>query len=104
MGVARSLIFVAAALSACRGNPSSISVARSEYGEAWPFTIESGTLECQKNGLQEIVTLKTATGVTYALNGSAKSAGFPDSASILKPGKEGGDVVRFISKGLKLCR
>lgn len=39
----------------------------------WPFTVSSGTLRC-RNGI--LVTFE-AGGVEYALNGSAKTAGYP---------------------------
>jgi hypothetical protein len=50
------------------------------------------------------VTLDTGNGIQYGLNGSAKTFGFPDSASILKPGIVGNDLQPFIERGLTLCK
>ncbi len=50
-----------------------VRISRDDYGDAWPFTVEEGVLAC--------VDLKhtfTADGTTYALNGMAIQAGYPE--------------------------
>jgi hypothetical protein len=67
-------------------------VSAAEYGDRWPFSLEAGTLKCERESASSsrlLVTLDNGDGIMYALNGSAKSFGYPDSASILKPGKTG---------------
>jgi hypothetical protein len=45
-------------------------VTKADYGEKWPFTVDSGLLRCI-GPRQEIIFV--ANGETYALNGTAKS-------------------------------
>lgn len=80
-----------------------IPVSSTEYGERWPFTVASGTLRCDRDGPRQYVTLDTGKGIYYALNGSAKSFGYPDSADILKSGKTGADLQPLIQRGLTAC-
>lgn len=79
-------------------------VTRAEFGDAWPFTVAEGRLQCQSDRQRKYVTLDTGNGIHYALNGSAKSFGFPDVASIQKPGTTGVDLQPFIARGLTLCK
>jgi hypothetical protein len=82
-------------------------VSRAAYGAGWPFTIDEGTLNCQRESSRSdrlLVTLDNGKGVMYALNGSARDFGFPDHTSILKSGMTGADVQPFIDMGLALCR
>jgi hypothetical protein len=83
---------------------STIRVTQQEFGERWPFTVPEGRLRCDKDGAREYVTLDTGKGIYYALNGSARSFGFPDSKTIQKPGTTGADLQPFIDRGLRLCR
>lgn len=53
-------------------------IKRSDYGEQWPFTVESGYLECQQGS---IVTF-TADGIEYGVNGTALSRGYKDIVAI----------------------
>lgn len=46
-------------------NSRGIEVTRSEYGDNWPFTVESGTLHCTAYSK----VLIRADGVDYAVNG-----------------------------------
>lgn len=81
-----------------------IRVTRAEFGDAWPFTVPEGALRCQTDRQRKYVTLDTGDGIWYGLNGSAKDFGFPDSASILKPGIVGNNLQPFIARGLTLCK
>jgi len=79
LSVPRSLILsLAVTLMAC-GQPSSpspagIQVTRAQYGDRWPFTIESGYLDCIPPGA---VVFRSQSGA-YAVNGLAESRGFAD--------------------------
>lgn len=46
-------------------------ISRADFGEEWPFTVESGTLRCSGSGA---VTF-TTEGATYAVNGTASTVG-----------------------------
>lgn len=62
-------------------NKHQVAISRSEYGDAWPFTVESGTLTGTRTGqstssgtvLAEVTF--TSGGKTYAVNGIAKATG-----------------------------
>jgi hypothetical protein len=100
----KTVVLLALLLSAC-GRPG-IRVTSAEYGEAWPFTVQSGTLNCERESRRSnrlFVTLDTGDGIMYGLNGAAQSFGYPAHRSILKPGKTGADVQPFIKLGLTLC-
>jgi flagellum-specific peptidoglycan hydrolase FlgJ len=86
-----------------------------DYGEKWPFTLPNGELECYHPG---IVTFK-ANGITYAVNGLAKSRGYAKIDDILKidpniiPNQNGlqqdmgivkMDIRNIIKRGLELCK
>lgn len=77
-----------------------------EYGDAWPFTVASGTLACDE---PQLVTF-TADGTTYALNGAAAGAAAargwqPDWTAIVRRDSSGDGVsiAPLIEKGLTLC-
>jgi hypothetical protein len=108
MALIRATWIIVAAVSfiACGGAAPGIRVTSAEYGDAWPFTIPEGTIECQRESARSgrlLVTLNDGKGIMYGLNGSAKTFGFPDGGEILKPGKVGVDVQPFIERGLTLC-
>ena len=84
-----------------------VNVDRADYGEAWPLTVAGGTLECEHESRESsrvFVTLDTADGIMYGLNGSARSFGYPDVKSVLRPGRTLVDVQPLIDRGLTLCR
>lgn len=58
--------------------PSGVAVARVQYGDQWPFTVDSGYVDCVAPGS---AILRTG-GATYGLNGLAKSRGFTDVRTI----------------------
>lgn len=81
-------------------------VIKQDYEPNWPFTIDKGTVECQRESLRSarvFITLDTGNGIAYGLNGSAKDFGFPDSRAIMKPGTTGVDLQPFIKMGLAIC-
>lgn len=91
-------------LVACGG--SGVQIHSDEYGELWPFTMSEGSLNCQREDQSSgrlLVTFQT-NGIMYGLNGSARSFGFTDAKSIMKPGKTGADLQRLIDRGLSICR
>jgi Protein of unknown function (DUF2511) len=45
-------------------------VSRTDYGNDWPLTVESGTLRCDP---PSAVTFTTENGTTYWINGTAAS-------------------------------
>jgi hypothetical protein len=96
-----ALVFTTALISC---GQSGIHVSRAEFGDAWPFTVSEGTLRCDTDGPRKYITLDTGNGIHYGINGSARSFGFPDVASIQKAGTVGVDLQPFIERGLTLCR
>lgn len=62
------------ALSACGESSSSsgLEVSKEEFGEAWPFTIDSGVVDCVDG---QAAIFKTG-GRSYQLNGVARSRGY----------------------------
>lgn len=50
-----------------------LRVSRDEFGDAWPFKVDEGVIACE--GLEYTFT---ADGRTYALNGIAIQAGYPE--------------------------
>lgn len=63
-----TLVFAAVAQASTK------HISKQDFGESWPFTVDSGTLACTSGG---IVTF-TANGNRYAVNGTASAAGHPD--------------------------
>ena len=49
--------------------PSGVQVTRAQYGDAWPFTVEQGHVDCVP---YQKAVFRTR-GRTYALNGLARS-------------------------------
>lgn len=99
-------LLLAAALACSDG---SISVTADEYGDAWPFAVNSGRIRCTKyapdTNTRRPYVLFVAGDVEYGINGAAKGVGgFPDGLTILKPGKTGADLQPFIDRGLTLCQ
>lgn len=63
------------------------TVSSDEFGDVWPFTVDSVDLLC--DGPSPKALARTADGIIYALNGSArtiaKSRGWADGQDITKP-------------------
>lgn len=49
-----------------------LEVSRSEFGDSWPFTVESGVVDC----VDGQAAVFKAEGKTYQLNGIARSRGY----------------------------
>jgi len=86
-------------------------VTSTEYGDKWPYTIPEGRLSCTSNvvaGYQkQYITIEHA-GVTYAINGSARSSGrYQPLEKIWRdnPAYPGSKIPDpgIIQKGLRLC-
>lgn len=104
--VRSALIILIILLAGCGGSAESSSsevVSKADFGEAWPFTVDSGKLSCEASA----VTF-AASGKRYALNGTAKSSGqYADVDAIwaahpVVPGAKK-DIGPMIERGLKLC-
>lgn len=66
-------------LIAC-GEPTSIEVTATEFGDKWPLSVSKATLRC----VDRVRTLEV-DGMAYALNGKALTAGLPPAdARVLK--------------------
>lgn len=76
-------------ISGCGASDDGLKVTQAEYGEAWPFTVDSLVLLCDENPPKALA--KTIDGKVYALSGSAKSKakehGWLDGYTITKPSK-----------------
>jgi hypothetical protein len=59
-------------LAACgpAQDPTRRQISQSEFGDTWPFTVESGELACVGPGKNVVFT---TGGTTYGVNGTAKS-------------------------------
>jgi hypothetical protein len=59
-------------LAACGPAPDQTrrQISRSEFGDTWPFTVESGELACVGPGKNVVFT---TGGTTYGVNGTARS-------------------------------
>lgn len=78
-------------------------ISREEYGEDWPFTVESGRLECWRGSAAVFVT----DGTVYQLNGVAKTMGHAPINPIWRdnPAIPGTKISLgpMIQRALKLC-
>lgn len=103
------IISTALLLAACSGTDPRTNrapVTRADFGDRWPFTIDGGTLVCARESARSgrlLVTLDNGRGISFGLNGSAREFGFPDSASILRPGLTRAAAQPLIDRGLTLC-
>lgn len=86
-------------------------VSHAMLGEAWPLTVESGTLRCID---KTMVIIDAADGTTYAVNGTALGAKkasadrrWPDVKQLAVPieGSPGAikDLTPLLRAGLALC-
>lgn len=57
-------------------------VKHSDYGRAWPFTVDEGMVGCRRGGGGVVLTF-TSDGTSYALNDPARAAGHRPPAEIL---------------------
>lgn len=82
---------------------SGLPVTAARFSE-WPFTVDAGLLKCEAGA----VTFEPAGGPRYAVNGTAKGAGYPDISPIWAEDKNLGyglkvDISEVLNKGLSLC-
>ena len=87
--------------------PNELRISKQDFGEAWPFKVDSGILAGYgSGGVGQVVF--TANGVTYALNETAARTGACDKVSAVwaddpsKPGEKK-DLGPVIARGLQLC-
>lgn len=81
-----------------------ILITQEQYGDEWPFTVKQGVLSCEN--VSEVVL--TADGVSFAINGTAKSAKkyqaveriWADNPAIPGTKKSVGGIIK---SGLALC-
>lgn len=101
-----SLVLMAALTPSVQA--ASISIDASEYGDKWPFTVDSVTLSCRNYAA---VLMTSSTGTTYWLNGKAGSQfkDLPSWREVAKPEPQygAGAVMSLppdlIKRGLTLC-
>jgi hypothetical protein len=71
----------------CSAKEKSQKVSSKDYGDAWPFTVDSVDLLCY--GPSPKALARTSDGTVYALSGSARSQakdrGWSDGQDITKP-------------------
>jgi len=91
-------------LYSCSNHSKSLN--KSDFGEDWPFKVESGRVECLDGYM---VVFKTGSDV-YALNDAARLGGdFKNIKDILRPDANypGKKIMKDLSQiefeGLKLC-
>lgn len=81
---ARWFLCLSACILALTGCTKGKALSRSDLGDAWPFVVREGVVDCV--GMREVVF--RANGQTYALNGNAmtqaKRRGYADDISILR--------------------
>lgn len=82
-----ALIVALSVLSGCGADDKVKTVSATDFGNAWPFTVDSVDLMC--DGPSPKALARTADGTIYALNGSArtqaKDRGWADGQDITKP-------------------
>ncbi|MBD2769720.1 DUF2511 domain-containing protein [Hymenobacter sp. BT664] len=82
---------------------------KAKMGRKWPLTIsDSVKVECEGNGMYYLLT--TASGVTYAMNGTAKSRDkWPELEKIISKRDSAGmryvgDTQPFFEVAYKICK
>jgi hypothetical protein len=84
-----------------------------EFGEAWPLTVDSGTVACEGSEGVGLVTFTAPDGTVYAVNGLAQGfadgRGWHDIEAIWRadPAVASGsvriDIGPILDRGLELC-
>lgn len=87
-----------------------VMIDKAEYGDDWPYTVESGRLYCDPPGSNVVME---SGGTVYALNGramgNAAQRGYVNARESITPRDEYGyftvgDSQKIISRGLSMCR
>lgn len=92
-------------LAACSSGPAhEKKISRTDLGDQWPLTVDSGTIAC-RDGSSVVFT---ADGTTYAVNGTAKGENkYPEIDQIwaADPSVSGlkKDISALLDAGLALC-
>ena len=76
------LLVVALVTVACSSSPPTIPaierrLTKEEFGENWPFTVAAGVVACDQSRSAGRAIVFTTGGVTYGVNDTAKSVGYP---------------------------
>lgn len=91
-------------------DPKGVLITKVEYGEGWPYTVESGRLYCDPPGSNVVME---SGGRVYALNGramgNAAQRGYVNARETITLRNEYGyftvgDSPQIISRGLSMCR
>ncbi|WP_318201050.1 DUF2511 domain-containing protein [Streptomyces sp. SCL15-4] len=87
-----------------RGDTHTLPVTSARFTE-WPFTVSAGTLRCRPG---DEVTFTAPNGTEYAVNGTAKGAGYPSIEPIWADDENLGhglkvDISEVLAKGRSLC-
>lgn len=79
-------------------------ISKSTFNGTWPFTVESGVLECKN----KYFAIFTSGGVSYGLNGAATSHGYKPIDPIWAPNPDipglKANVGPIINQALSLCQ
>lgn len=111
VGLMLALAFTACSLSSDEPNITEPEdpgyVTRSDF-ETWPFVPTAGTLSCQPSSNNDgrlLVTIDFGDGIDYAVNGQARSFGFPELDTTVMPAwPDGSSLGPIIEHGLELCK
>ncbi|WP_395602863.1 DUF2511 domain-containing protein [Pseudomonas sp. A1230] len=77
------------ALAGCGADSKTETVSSKDFGDNWPFTVESAELSCEPNPPKAL--MRTSDGTLYALNASAlkiaSERGWSDARDLAKPSR-----------------
>jgi hypothetical protein len=93
---------------------TSVTITRAEFGSGWPFTVDEGTLRCERVGTAQVESITFTTGTTtYSVNAIAREStesrskgyGFIESITLDDPANPGKkmSIYPIIDRGLALC-
>jgi hypothetical protein len=106
-GVGLTLLWLLLALLSSCG-PGGQEVTKAEYGDAWPFSVDQGTLICESSsgGLLHSAVFRTGEE-EYALNAVAEGRGYPSVEPIWRnkpqyPGVKT-DLAPLVDRALQQC-
>lgn len=97
------------ALAGCGADTKTETVSNKDFGENWPFTVESVELSCEPGPPKAL--MKTLDGTLYALNASAlkiaSERGWSDARDLAKPSRwvpsVKMDYVSISQRAIDLC-
>ena len=97
------------ALGGCEAESKTVTVSSKDFGDDWPFTVESVQLLCEPNPPKAL--LKTSDGTVFALNAGAikiaKERGWSDARDLSKPSRWVPSVkmdhVSISQRAIELC-